>query len=132
MLAYNTNMFESDTAASTHSIQNNNSSSNHQLNGNRAPPNVDIYPAYASDYINAVKENRSIYGNYVDNSLAFDPHKEHKSIMNVVYETDGYNPWGKPGGGAPKLDNSGQLKTKIVGTLRWNLSKPTNLKLIII
>jgi hypothetical protein len=30
---------------------------------------------------------------------------------------------GKPGGGAPKLDpNSGQLKTKIVGTLQWNLS----------
>ena len=29
---------------------------------------------------------------------------------------------GKPGGGAPKIDNNGQLKTKISGTLKWNLS----------
>ena len=49
---------------------------------------------FAADYINSVKENRSMYGNYVDNSLTFDPYKEHKSVYNVVYDTDGYNPWG--------------------------------------
>ena len=31
---------------------------------------------------------------------------------------------GKPGGGAPKLDtNTGQLATKIRGTLKWDLSR---------
>jgi hypothetical protein len=50
--------------------------------------------SYATDYLNTVKENRSLYGNYVDNALAFDPHKEKKSVYNVVYETDEYNPWG--------------------------------------
>jgi len=30
---------------------------------------------------------------------------------------------GKPGGGAPRLDNSGQLNNKIAGKLWWNLSK---------
>lgn len=49
---------------------------------------------YATEYLNTVKENRSMHGNYVDNSLTYDPHKEKKSVYNVVYETDAYNPWG--------------------------------------
>ncbi|CAF0962986.1 unnamed protein product [Brachionus calyciflorus] len=92
------------------------------------PPQVDneqILNNYAQEYLNTVKENRSQYGNFVDNNLTYDPYKEQKSVYNVVYETDGYNPWGKPGGGAPKIDQSGNLKTKIVGTLRWNLNGET-------
>jgi hypothetical protein len=74
-------------------------------------------------------ENRSKHGNYLDNALTYDPHKDKKSAFNVVYETNVYNPWGKPGGGAPKLNpNTGQLQTKIVGTLHWNLSKYLCLK----
>ena len=53
-----------------------------------------VINSYAADYLNTVRENRSMYGNYVDNALAFDPHKEKKSVYNVVYETDEYNPWG--------------------------------------
>lgn len=49
---------------------------------------------YAQEYFNTVKENRSLYGNYVDNSLAYDRYKENKSVYNVVFDTDGYNPWG--------------------------------------
>jgi len=49
---------------------------------------------YALEYLNTVKENRSVYGNFVDNALAYDPYKEQKSVYNVVYETDAYNPWG--------------------------------------
>ena len=58
-------------------------------------PNSNFLNNYASDYLKTVKENRSEYGSHIDNSLAFDPAKEHKSMYNVVYETDAYNPWGK-------------------------------------
>lgn len=57
-------------------------------------PNSNFINNYASDYLKTVKENRSEYGNHIDNSLAYDPAKEHKSVYNVVYETDAYNPWG--------------------------------------
>ena len=59
------------------------------------PANSNFLNNYASDYLNTVKENRSVYGNHIDNSLAYDPAKEHKSVYNVVYETDAYNPWGR-------------------------------------
>lgn len=89
------------------------------------PQNTAFMNNYASDYFNNVRENRSIHGNHIDNSLALDPAKEKKSMYNVIYETDAYNPWGKPGGGAPRLDNSGQLRTKKEGTLWWNLNGET-------
>lgn len=85
--------------------------------------NEKVLSSYAQEYLNIVKENRSQYGNFVDNNLTYDPYKEQKSVYDVVYETEAYNPWGKPGGGAPKMDSTGNLKTKIVGTLKWNLSK---------
>jgi hypothetical protein len=129
LTSFNTNSMVIDADGSTNSFH----QPSHQTFGMNSHNNFaadpivqngnSSYPSHVTDYMNAVKENRSVYGNYVDNALAFDPYKEQKSAFNVVYETDGYNPWGKPGGGAPKLDNSGQLKTKIVGTLRWNLSK---------
>jgi hypothetical protein len=67
--------------------------SQNSINGSPVP-NSNFINNYASDYLNTVKENRSLYGNYVDNSLAYDPYKEQKSVYNVVYETDAYNPWG--------------------------------------
>lgn len=91
------------------------------LTGQNPVPTLN---SYGAEYVNNTKENRSKYGNYLDNSLAYDPNKQQKSAFNVVYQPDIYNPWGKPGGGAPKLNNNtGQLQTKIVGTLQWNLSK---------
>lgn len=79
--------------------------------------------SYGNQYVNTVRENRSKYGNYLDNSLSYDPHKEQKAAFNVVYADNVYNPWGKPGGGAPKLNkNTGQLQNKIAGTLQWNLT----------
>ena len=42
-----------------------------------------------------VAENRSLYGNYVDNSLTYDQHKEKKSVYDVVFSSDIYDPWGK-------------------------------------
>ena len=56
--------------------------------------NSNFINNYASDYFKTVKENRSEYGNHIDNALAYDPAKEQKSVYNVVYETDAYNPWG--------------------------------------
>lgn len=96
---------------------------NNLQNFNNGPPALNNY---GNEYMNNVKENRSKFGNYLDNALAYDQHKEKKSAFNVVYETNIYNPWGKPGGGAPKLNNNtGQLQTKIAGTLQWNLNGET-------
>lgn len=93
-----------------------------QMNYQSAP----TLNSYGAEYVNTVKENRSKYGNYLDNALSYDPNKQQKSAFNVVYQPDVYNPWGKPGGGAPKLNNNtGQLQTKIVGTLQWNLNGET-------
>ena len=75
------------------SNQNFNSNSQTSVHGSPVP-NSNFLNNYANDYLNTVKENRSMYGNFVDNSLAYDPYKEQKSVYNVVYETDAYNPWG--------------------------------------
>ena len=40
-------------------------------------------------------ENRSIYGSYLDNSLAYDPNKDKKSVYDVIYTQEIYDPWGK-------------------------------------
>lgn len=93
------------------------------ITASNQPPALN---SYGNQYVNTVKENRSKYGNYLDNALTQDPHKDQKSAFNVVYESNVYNPWGKPGGGAPKLNNNtGKLQTKIAGTLQWNLNGET-------
>lgn len=61
---------------------------------NGTNPNAAVINPYAAEYLNTVKENRSAYGSYVDNTLTYDPHKEQKSHFNVIYDTDQYNPWG--------------------------------------
>ncbi len=100
--------------------QANNSYSFNNITASQPP----VLNNYGNQYVNTVRENRSKYGNYLDNALSYDPHKEQKSAFNVVYADNIYNPWGKPGGGAPKLNkNTGQLQNKIAGTLQWNLSK---------
>lgn len=120
---------------------------NFQSPSNMPPSSAQpVMNPFAAEYLNTVKENRSVYGNYLDNSYTYAPHKDKKSHFNTVYDTDAYNPWGnfrldpiiltqllissskigKPGGGAPKLDNNtGHVRTKIAGTLRWNLSNNT-------
>ena len=91
------------------------------------PHSPHVLNNFANEYLTTVRENRSKFGSFVDNQLSCDPFKEQKSVYNVVYDCDTYNPWGKPGAGAPKLDgNSGQLTTKIAGHLRWNISEQSN------
>ena len=84
---------------------------------------TEISNLLAKEYINTVKENRSLYGSYVDNAVAFAPGKETKAMYNLVFDHDSYFPWGKQGGGAPRLDENGKVVTKIRGNLQWNLSK---------
>jgi hypothetical protein len=52
------------------------------------------------------------------NKKYFDP---------IVFSNDcNYNPWGKPGGGAPLTERgSSKLKTKIEGRMQWNLNGQT-------
>jgi hypothetical protein len=47
-----------------------------------------------------------------------------KQFYDIVYTYDNsYNPWGKPGGGAPLIDyNTNRLATKIQGSMQWNLN----------
>lgn len=116
-------MLQSYTNDPNQQMSNAGSNYNYNAINQQATPTLN---SYGTDYVNTVKENRSKYGNYLDNALSYDPHKEHKSAFNVVYESNVYNPWGKPGGGAPKLNNNtGQLQTKIAGTLQWNLNGET-------
>ena len=48
----------------------------------------EIKHLLAQEYINTVRENRSLHGSYIDNHLAKMPNKEKKSVYDVVYETD--------------------------------------------
>jgi hypothetical protein len=91
----------SNTNHNAHNVANgygtlsSNNHRNNQVDENKNTAGASkVINSYATDYLNTVRENRSMYGNYVDNALAFDPHKEKKSVYNVVYETDEYNPWG--------------------------------------
>jgi hypothetical protein len=71
----------------THRSQYNN---NHTLKlDNPSEP----YSISNKDY-KKVAENRSLYGNYVDNALAYDPNKDNKSVYDVVFASDVYDPWG--------------------------------------
>lgn len=92
------------------------------------------------------RENRKRHGTFLD-SIVQDPSKEQKSVYDVIYETDDYFPWGKniylivieallschlfsqgkPGGGAPKIDNYGRTKTKLAGSLKWENSNGNSL-----
>lgn len=73
-----------------------------------------------------IAENRSLYGNYVDNAITYDPYKDKKPVYDIIYTQDQWDPWGKPGGGAPLFDrNTGKLKTKLEGTMQWNLDGQT-------
>jgi hypothetical protein len=49
---------------------------------------------YFKEYLKTVKENRSAYGNFMDNAISFDPYKEQKATFDVVRNTEIYDPWG--------------------------------------
>ena len=91
MLAYNNNSMPPMAMSAG---QYGGSQPNMSLSPQQPAQNSNFLNNYASDYFKTVKENRSEYGNHIDNSLSYDPAKEHKSVYNVVYETDAYNPWG--------------------------------------
>ncbi len=53
-------------------------------------PRVDASYNYGSP-----ANNHSLHGSYLDNSVSCDPFKEKRSLFNVIYAQDSYDPWGE-------------------------------------
>ncbi|CAF1251326.1 unnamed protein product, partial [Didymodactylos carnosus] len=65
----------------------------------------------------------TIKGDAHDPFLLFDPNKEGQNVFNIIPQQDMYNPWGKPGAGAPLIHSAtGQKFTRYSGSLQEKLS----------
>ncbi len=51
-----------------------------------------------------------------------DPNKEGQNVFNIIPQQDLYDPWGRPGGGAPLVHPpTGQKFTRYSGSLQEKL-----------
>lgn len=51
-----------------------------------------------------------------------DPNKEGQNVFNIIPQQDLYDPWGRPGGGAPLVHHpTGQKFTRYSGSLQEKL-----------
>ncbi|CAF3807178.1 unnamed protein product [Rotaria magnacalcarata] len=65
-----------------------------------------------------------IKGDAHDPFLLFDPNKEGQNVFNIIPQQDLYDPWGRPGGGAPLIHPpTGQKFTRYSGSLQEKLNK---------
>lgn len=57
-----------------------------------------------------------------DLSRVLDPNKEGQNVFNIIPQQDLYDPWGRPGGGAPLVHPpTGQKFTRYSGSLQDKL-----------
>lgn len=64
-----------------------------------------------------------IRGDAHDPFLLFDPNKEGQNVFNIIPQQDLYDPWGRPGGGAPLVHHpTGQKFTRYSGSLQDKLN----------
>ncbi|CAF3018673.1 unnamed protein product [Rotaria sp. Silwood2] len=64
-----------------------------------------------------------IKGDAHDPFLLFDPNKEGQNVFNIIPQQDLYDPWGRPGGGAPLIHQpTGQKFTRYSGSLQDKLN----------
>ena len=58
----------------------------------------------------------------IEKSIRLDPNKEGQNVFNIIPQQDLYDPWGRPGGGAPLIHHpSGQKFTRYSGSLQEKL-----------
>lgn len=69
-----------------------------------------------------VKTNMNLINySYANFSIA-DPNKEGQNVFNIIPQQDLYDPWGRPGAGAPLIHSStGQKFTRYSGSLEDKL-----------
>ncbi|CAF3949190.1 unnamed protein product [Rotaria magnacalcarata] len=66
---------------------------------------------------------QQIKGDAHDPFLLFDPNKEAQNVFNAIPQQDLYDPWGRPGAGAPLIhSNTGQKFTRYSGSLQEKLN----------
>ncbi|CAF1193894.1 unnamed protein product [Rotaria sordida] len=64
-----------------------------------------------------------IRGDAHDPFLLFDPNKEGQNVFNIIPQQDLYDPWGRPGSGAPLIHQpTGQKFTRYSGSLQDKLN----------
>lgn len=57
--------------------------------------NSQNYKGLDDESFAKLAENRSMYGSYLDNALAYDPNKDKRPVYDVIYTQEIYDPWGK-------------------------------------
>jgi len=82
-------------------------------------PNVTT----TSSSINATGTSQPVKGDAHDPFLLYDPNKEGQNVFNIIPQQDLYDPWGRPGGGAPLIHPpTGQKFTRYSGSLQDKLN----------
>ncbi len=65
---------------------------------------------------------------FFESILSLDPNKEGQNVFNIIPQQDVYNPWGRPGAGAPLVyPPTGQKFTRYSGSLQDKLVNISNL-----
>lgn len=85
---------------------------------------------------NLLDANRDIYGRitsfetrrmYNHSRITYDPNKDNRSVYDNLDDQETYDPWGKPGCGAPLINKeTGKIQTKIEGRMQWNIDGMTH------
>ncbi|CAF4456899.1 unnamed protein product, partial [Adineta steineri] len=58
-----------------------------------------------------------------DPFMSFDPNKEPQQVFNLIPQQNLYEPWGRPGAGAPLVhQHTGQKFTRYAGSLEEKLN----------
>ncbi|CAF0781133.1 unnamed protein product [Rotaria sp. Silwood1] len=85
-------------------------------NGNSNPPNTNVTQG-------SIGTAQPIKGDAHDPFLLFDPNKEAQNVFNTIPQQDLYDPWGRPGAGAPLIHApTGQKFTRYSGSLQEKLN----------
>ncbi|UJR08592.1 hypothetical protein I4U23_012851 [Adineta vaga] len=64
-----------------------------------------------------------VKGDAHDPFISFDPNKEPQQVFNIIPQQNLYEPWGRPGAGAPLIhQETGQKFTRYAGTLEDKLN----------
>ncbi|CAF2489953.1 unnamed protein product [Rotaria sp. Silwood2] len=86
-------------------------------------PNSSSNPPNATITQGGISTSQPIKGDAHDPFLLFDPNKEGHNVFNTIPQQDLYDPWGRPGAGAPLIHAAtGQKFTRYSGSLQDKLN----------
>ncbi|CAF0966951.1 unnamed protein product [Rotaria sordida] len=114
----NNSSANNNTNTTTNNNNNNNSDFQHFYGSNASsnPPNASLTQG-------SIGTSQPIKGDAHDPFLLFDPNKEAQNVFNTIPQQDLYDPWGRPGAGAPLIHTTtGQKFTRYSGSLQDKLN----------